>query len=341
MKYVAIPILAPLVLGLAAAMAPAQDQVKIPDRTVIGTVKSVDAIKVVVEERSGTTAEVPAGQIESISFDGEPAALKTARIALSAGRYEDALAALEGTSTAEIARREIAQEIEYCRILSAARLALVGNGDIADVGRKVFAFVSANKDSFHFLEAQMLLGDLLTASGKAQAAQGAYKTVGQAAPWPDYRARAAVALGRSYLAGGQVPQASTSFKIVLDMPDTTPGIQNYKLAATLGEARCMAATDKADQAVKMIETVIQQADPEDYDLLAEAYNALGASHRTSQRPKDAILAFLNVHLVYFNSPQNHIEALQNLVELWNEQQMPERSAEMAQILRDRYKRSPR
>ena len=109
----------------------------------------------------------------------------------------------------------------------------------------------------------------------------------------------------------------------------------------MGEARCLAATGKLEQGIGMIENVIKQADAEDTALLAEAYNALGASYRASNRPKDALLAFLNVHLVYFNSPQNHVEALQNLVELWNEQQMPERSAEAARILRDRYKRSPR
>ena len=341
MKRIAIVYFAVLVVGLAATAAHALDQVRTAERTVTGTVKSVSALKVVVEERNGKEAEVPAGQIESITFDEEPAVLKTARVAISAGRYEDVLAALAGVNAAEIGRREIVQEIEYYKVYSAARMALVGNGDIAEAGSKVFAFVSANKDSYHYLEAQMLLGELLGASGKPQAAQGAYITVGQTAPWPDYRARAAVALGHSYLATGQIPEASNSFKNVLNTPDTTPGIQAYKLAATLGEARCLAATDKLDQAIGMIENVIKQADSEDNELLAEAYNALGASYRASSRPKDALLAFLNVHLVYFNSPKNHIEALQNLVELWNEQQMPERSAEAAGILRDRYKRSPR
>lgn len=341
MKRVAILVAAGLLVGLAATAVQAVDQVKTSDKTLVGTVKAVDALKVVVEDRTGKTTEIPSGQIESITFEEEPAVLKTARVALSAGRYEDVLSALAEVNTAEIPRREIAQEIEFYRILSAARMALDGNGDIADAGSKVFAFVGANKDSYRYLDAQMLFGDLAGAAGKPQAAQGAYKTVGQTAPWPDYRARAAVALGRSYLASNQVPEASTSFKIVLNTPDTTPGIQAHKLAATLGEARCLAATDKSEQAIEMIENVIKQADSEDFGLLAEAYNALGACYRTSQRPKDALLAYLNVHLVYFNSPQNHIEALQNLVELWNEQQMPERSAEAAQVLRDRYKRSPR
>ncbi len=341
MKRSATLCVAALVTMLAITTAHAADQVKTADRTVVGTIKSVDALKVAVEDRNGKQTDIPAGQIEWITFDKQPAALSTARTALSAGRYEDVVEALSGTNAAEIARRPVAQDVEYYRLYSLAQMALVGNGNIADVGSKVYAFINANKDSYHYLDAQMLFGDLAGAAGKPDVAQSAYRTVGQMAPWPNYRARAAVALGRSYLAQNKMADASASFKIALDTPDTAPGVQAYKLAATLGEARCLAAAGQQETALDMIEKVIAQADSENYDLLAQAYNARGASYRASKLPKDALLAYLTVHLVYFNSPQNHIEALQNLVELWNEVQKPERSAEAARILRDRYKRSPR
>lgn len=341
MKRLATLCVAALVTALWATTAHAVDQVKTAERTVVGTIKSVDALKVVVKERDGKQTEVPAGQIESITFDKQPAALNTARTALSAGRYEDVVEALSGTNAAEIAERPVAQDVEYYRLYSLAQMALVGNGDIAGAGSKVYAFINANKNSYHYLDAQMLFGDLAEAAGKPEAAQNAYRAVGKMAPWPSYRARAAVALGRSYLTQNKTAEASASFKLALNTPDTAPGVQEYKLAATLGEARCLAAGGKAEEAIGMIEKVIAQADSEDHDLLAEAYNALGAAYRVSKRPKDALLAYLTVHLVYFNSPQNHIEALQNLVELWNEVQKPERSAEAARILRDRYKRSPR
>ena len=323
-----------------AASANALDTVKTADETVSGNITSVSALKVVIQ-RGNTPREIPAGEIELIRYDGEPAVLSTARQAATAGRYEDAIDALAELNPAEIERREIAQDVLFYRAYSAAQMALVGNGDIGDAGSKVFAFLNANKDSYHYLNAQLLFGDLAEAAGKHTAAQGAYKAVGQAAPWPEYRARAAVALGRSYLAEGKTPEASAAFKAALSTPDVAPGVQAQKLAATLGEARCLAANKKLDQATEMIQTVIKQADSEDNVLLAEAYNALGSSYRASNRPKDALLAFLHVDLVYFNSPQNHIEALQNLIELWNEQQMPERSSEAARVLRERYKRAPR
>ena len=225
----------------------------------------------------------------------------------------------------------------YC----AGQLALSGKDDVRKAGGLVSAFLKANEDSYHYLDAQMLYGDLGAAAGSPSAAQGAYMTVGKMAPWPDYKARAAVALGNSYLAAGDTGKASSMFKSALGMSDPSPEVQRQKLAATLGEAQCLAADGKVDDAAKSIQDVIKQADNDDLPLLAKAHNALGASYRTAKRPKDALMAYLWVDLVYFNSPQDHIEALENLVQLWNEQQMPERSTEAAQTLRERYNRSPR
>lgn len=339
MKRTAILLMVALLAAVFTTNAHALDTVKTADDTVSGEITSISSLQVVVK-RGNASREIQAGDIESINFDGEPAVLKTARIAVSAGRYEDAVEALSGMNTAEIQRRAIVQDIEYYKAYSTAQLALVGSGDIAQAGSMVYAFLNANKDSYHYLDAQMLFGDLAGAIGKPQAAQQAYIAVGKVAPWPAYRARAAVALGRSYLDEGKIAEASNSFKAALSTPDTDAEVQALKLAATLGEARCLAATKKLDEATSMIEKVIKQADSENFELLAEAYNALGSSYRASNRPKDAVLAFLHVDLVYFNSPLNHIEALQNLIQLWNELKMPERSAEAARVLRDRYKRSP-
>ena len=75
----------------------------------------------------------------------------------------------------------------------------------------------------------------------------------------------------------------------------------------------------------MIQEVIAQGDPEQVELMAETYNALGLAHRQAGRSEDAILAFLHVDLLYFGSSAEHIVALQNLVQLWNEIQKPERA----------------
>ena len=93
MRRIATLTLVAVLTVALATNAKALDTVKTADDTISGTIKSVSALKVVVE-RGSTAREIAAGDVESISYDGEPSVLKTARIAAAAGRYEDALESL-------------------------------------------------------------------------------------------------------------------------------------------------------------------------------------------------------------------------------------------------------
>ncbi len=147
---------------------------------------------------------------------------------------------------------------------------------------------------------------------------------------------AAVKIGKAQLAEGKAAEALVSFQAVLDNPAQGEAAERRRLAATLGKARCQAAAGKHEEAVAMIRDVIAKGDPEQVEIMAETYNALGLAHRQAGRSKDAILAFLHVDLLYFGSATEHIAALRNLVQLWNEVQKPERADEAAEILKNRY-----
>ena len=66
----------------------------------------------------------------------------------------------------------------------------------------------------------------------------------------------------------------------------------------------------------MIEQMIQDTDPEQKELQARAYNALGDCYERAGRTKDALLAFLHVDVLYSTVPDAHAEALSHLVKLW-------------------------
>jgi len=74
----------------------------------------------------------------------------------------------------------------------------------------------------------------------------------------------------------------------------------------------LAAGGKIDEAVALINDVIAKADPENQELYARAYVALGNCYKAAGKPKDALLAFLEVDLLYPTSPEQHAEALANL-----------------------------
>ena len=312
------------------------DTVKTTDsKNILGQVAKMSALEVTVKTGS-VEKPVPVNQIEVIYYESEPALLKGARIAAAAGRYEDGLSSLEKIDPTSVSRAEIKQDIEFYKALCAAQMALAGNGDVKQAGRQMAAFATGNSGNYHYLKACEIVGDLLVADRNYSSAQSYYGQLAKA-PWGDLKMRAGVAIGRAQLAGGKATEALKSFDAVLDNSAQGAAADRQRLAATLGKARCMAAANQSDQAIKLIEGVIDKADPEESQLHAQAYNALGTAYRKAGRTKDALLAFLQVDVLYFSSPADHVEALENLSVLWNQVQKPQRAAEAVRTLRDRYK----
>ena len=334
-----------VILSLAAALVVGSgaraDHIKKAEGQSIGNVVDTTAVEVTIE-RSGVPAKVPVNEIEVIFFSDEPARLGTARTAISAGRYEDAITGLETIKLDGVKRAMVKQDIEFYTALAKARLALAGADEkgVVDAGRLMATFVKDYPQNYHFLEASEIVGDTLVAAGKYAASRDYYGRLA-AAPWPDYKMRAGVAIGRALLAEGKTSEALGSFQAVLDTEARGESADRQRLAATLGKARCLAEAGNGDEAVTLIDEVITKASPEEARLHAQAYNALGLAHRKAQRNQDALLAFLHVDVLYFGSPKEHIEALENLVELWELVQNPERADQAASRLQERYQRGPR
>src|SRR4029079_2313324 len=210
-----------------------------------------------------------------------------------------------------------------------------GEGEITDAGKQLNLFARNNPDNYHFLEASELMGDLLMASGRFDFAEKQYAELAKA-PWPVYKMRAAVSLGRSLQAQGKHAEAIQQFDAALAISDSGPDAQSQKLSATLGKAVSLAEAGKGDDAVKIIQKVIQDADPQQKELHARAYNALGNCYEKSKQTKDALFAFLHVDVVYSNVPEAHAEALSHLVALWKAVGNEEQSREARETLLQRH-----
>ena len=113
-----------------------------------------------------------------------------------------------------------------------------------------------------------------------------------------------------------------------------------RLTAKLGKARCLAATKKTDEAIQIARQIVAKADADNEDLLAEAYNTLGSALRSAGRPKEAMLAYVHVDVLYHGAAEMHAEALANLVELFGELHKPDHAARCLQKLKQRYPNSP-
>jgi tetratricopeptide (TPR) repeat protein len=196
-------------------------------------------------------------------------------------------------------------------------------------------FVAKHPDSHHAYDMQELLGDLLARAGRVDNALAAY---GQLAKGPPaFKVRAASARAAMLLEQGKHAEALREFDAAVQIDSSDEASAAQKRAAELGRARCLAHLGKPDEAVGLVQAVIQQADPEDGEVLGRAYNALGQAYRAvAGKEQDALIAFLTVDLVYNKVPENHAEALYNLVDLWEKGANPERAREARATLESSY-----
>jgi tetratricopeptide (TPR) repeat protein len=328
-----------VMLPLAAtSLAPAQtisDRVRLTRGSETGEVAKMTPHEVTVTKGSADSRTIAVNEIRSIVFDGEPPELSQARINAQNGGYKNALVALEKIDVNAVRRDFIKQDIEFYAAWCAAKMALAGDGQIGEAGRQLNSFVRSHPQNFHYLAAMETMGDLLMAGERYDLAQKQYAELTRT-PWPDYKMRAAVAIGRSLQAQGKHAEAIGQFDAALAVSDESAQSQNQRLEATLGKAVSLADTGKVDEAVEIIERVIYDADPQQKELHARAYNALGNCYRKANKMKDALLAYLHVDVLYANVPEAHAEALANLAPLWQAVGQEERAREARELLEERY-----
>lgn len=329
-----------VVAALAAwsTQATALDQVRrLTGGSVSGNVTSVTATEVVVE-KSGGNETVPVNDIHSIQWDGEPSQIKLIRSAVTSGSWAGALAQIEKLDPSELKRAEVQQDLQFYRAICTAKLALGGAGDVAAAGKLMFDFVSQHPNSYHQLNANEVLGDLLVASGKPEEAFTYYAKLEQS-PFAEYQMKAGVAKGRALLKQGKAAEAQAEFDKVIGLAAqaSSTAAQSQKFAATLGKANTLAASKQYDEAITLVTEVINSLGPEETALMAQAYVTLGNCYRAKpDSVKPALLAYLHVDVLYPAEPEAHAEALANLAQLWNQVGKNERGTEAAMLLRERY-----
>jgi len=335
-----------LVIGLVffAASMPVRafDSIKTTTGTKMGAIKSMTPASIVITIKQ-VDEEVPVNTIEAVFFDDEPNQLKTAKTNLLNDRVEDALESLKRIDANELqnARAVIKQEVQFIQAFCDAKIALAGGGDTMAAAKEMATFLAGSPGSFHYLEATELMGDLAVAVGRYADAEKYYGMLANA-PWPDYKMRANVALGRAMLANDKVADAKKAFDWVVAQNTTSPLEREQQLNAQLGSARCLAASgDKQAiaRAVDEVNKLLAKADPENVQLNAKAYTTLGYALRRAGEEKAALMAFLHVDVLYFADPESHAEALWNLVQLWKAVHKDERAVRAQNILNERYKNS--
>jgi tetratricopeptide (TPR) repeat protein len=321
-----------------AAAAGTTDRVRLVRGSESGEVTAMTPLEVTINKGLPGDRAIAVNQIKSIVFDGEPGELAQARVSAGNGALAKAMQLLNKVDASQVHRDFVRQDLEFYKASCAARLALGGEGQIADAGKLLNLFVRNNPRNFHYLEATELMGDLLMAAGRFENAEKQYAELAKT-PWPDYRMRSAVNVGRTLQAQNKHAEAIKQFDAALAIPDEGADAQTQKAAASLGKAVSLAETGKVDEAAGAIEKIIRDTDPQQNELQARAHIALGKCYEKANRKNEALYAFLYVDVVFNTVPELHAEALAHLVPLWKAVGQEERSREAREMLLQRYANS--
>jgi tetratricopeptide (TPR) repeat protein len=312
------------------------DEVRTAEKRHSGTIQRISPTEVTLGGSIRETS-VPVNEITAVVFALEPRGLTEAREAYESGRYAIVAGSLNEIKAEQIRRDEVRVEIEFYRIMAAARMASFGSVDqktATAAGMDLNRFLNEHKESFHFYEVNEALGDLLAALKNPNA--GRFYDVVASAPWPEYALRANVAKGRAAQILGNHAAAIELFDVAIQGEVMGRSGQGQVQLARVGKGVSLAETGKVDDAMKLLRDVVDKADQNNREVFARAYNALGACYRKKNAPKDALLEYLKVHLLFNSVPDAHAEALYNLSQLWNDAQHPERAREASEDLKKLY-----
>lgn len=328
---------------LATSVASAADVVRrIGQSDFRGDIVSMSPLVVGIDTKP-VREDVSVGDIDYISYDNEPAALSNARDKIDNGQYEAALEQLGTLDIGTISRAEIVQDIKFYYAKAQAKMALSGSGDVdvRTAGMNMAKFLDpkeGNTGSYHVIEANLLLGELVAAGGSVDNAK---RYFGEAAKanWPAGKLEAILGLAQAYQRANQWEQALPLYRQVAEAAGSGPQIERLKLAAQLGLAASLAGTGKLEEGLEIVKKVILTAEKGDYALHGRAYNTLGAAYQAAQQPKDALLAYLHTDVLYFQDAEHHAESLANLAQLWAQVNNPQRQRDAEARLQRMYPKS--
>lgn len=309
------------------------------DTTEAGTVTSVTRDQLVLKDRGGVEVKIDTNRIVETHYDDEPVTLQAARSAIDASQYEDALKQINDIpkAEAEAAPDPVRQDIEFCRAQASALLALSGHPEMTlrKAGARLNEFVKKNDNSWHYYEANRLLGQILMTMEDTENAKGFYENLTKA-PWPEVKVEGEIALATLLLSEGRNDDAEKAYTSVLSAEDA-PGVERQKDYARIGLAKIASYRKDTEKSKQLFQEVADKSDPDDVRLQASLYNAMGDAAERAGDPKAAIIAYLHVDLLYSSASAEHITALRQLVKLWKQQLREDRAAEAQSILKERYK----
>ncbi|AMV37154.1 tetratricopeptide repeat protein [Planctomyces sp. SH-PL62] len=297
-----------------------------------GQVQSETPEQVVVSLGTATI-NVPTDQIDSIEYQGQPASLQLGETNASAGRAAEALAQFKKAAAEAAGKPLIVEAALYREAATLADLALTEPDQVKEAMGKLSAFIQTHGKGRHIVPAREILAKLQL---HAQDLKGAEANLAELAKIPPGAEKAAVLKARLLLKGGDLQAAGADLdRLIAASPEGSPRQVELRLV----KAETLIAASKYDEAESLVRQVIAAADADDAAIQSKAYNTLGDCLSAAARPKDALLAYLHVDLLYGKDKEEHPRSLRRIEQIFRKMGQLPRADEYAQRLKQDYPNS--
>jgi tetratricopeptide (TPR) repeat protein len=328
-----------VIVAQFATVAAAKDRIETRDRKQIeGSIQKESATEVLIETSNGPQS-VAVNRIVYIHYEGQAAALTFAKtqedsynLRRAAEEYAKAQAELKS-------KPRILHAAQFGEARSLARLALDELAGVDEAIDRLEKFARDNPDSRHHFPTVELLGRLHLERKDFAKTASAFNELGKA-PWPEAEVQSVVYLARILRAQNKFDDALAALDPVLAEKSDSPEEEQLQGEALFEKANCLRALDRRDAEIEALESVIARVSGNAGSLQGEAYAALGDAYRAARKPKDALIAYLHVELLFAKHKELHARALYNLSQLWSELGQPDRSAAAQATLKTEYPNSP-
>lgn len=296
----------------------AADQISLRSERVThrGEITAMTTTSVKIKTSAGEQ-DIPVSDIASIRYDGEPPTLAQAQSNERSGDLDTALEKYQAIAKDYNGDdKRVAADMQFLIARTQVKSALADSSKVADAKKAIQGFRTANKANFRYLEATLLEAQLLgTDAATAADAQPLLKEV-QASTVKGFQLQAGVQLGRLLITSNDLAGAQAAFDQVAQQSAGDAQATGAMFDAMLGKAFCQQKQGQTDDAVKTLDEVISKATESESATLASAWVLKGDCLRAKNQPKDALMSYLHVDVLYPSEPAAHAEALYWLASLW-------------------------
>ena len=255
---------------------------------------------------------------------------------MDSGQYDDAWAELQKIT--ETQTGIVLQEQQYIESFLMGKLSLQGGSvSTADARSKIGQYLQKYPNSFRVYPLTELHGELLVAANELAQAEAAFEQLSSASI-TDYQIKNLFNLGQTQLLLEKFTAARATFETLQNHKLNDINAQNYKTLARCQAAKAyvLSPEGQIEPAQAVIEKIIKNENPDNSQLFAHCYNALGICHLKNNDDKGAALAFLHTDLLFSTEADAHAEALYHLNKLWSKMEQNDRANRARQILNANY-----